>query len=255
MPNKIFRNKLRNSITYAINEARDASEVEHPGLKGRIRELVTSQLLQPLLPAGYEIGTGKIIDRNGGQSSEVDVVIYNRTVLPPILYSGIDGMFPVESCYYALEVKSRVTASEVQDAIKKGRALAALAHDGAAVEGRKYLTPVVMVLFAFDTDLADESSELDRYKKYDQDWAHDPVLKVICVVGRGYWYHTDNSSWIWHPATLENDEVIDLISGVVNTVLTHPPSTRQARLGHYLMKPRPVTIVSQAKVDVHQAPS
>lgn len=68
-------------------------------------------------------------------------------------------------------------------------------------------------LFAFGTDLAESSSELERYAKYDADWLRDPVVKAICIVGRGYWYHErEANAWVFHTATPEHDELIEMVS-------------------------------------------
>lgn len=121
MPHSIFRERLLNKIRYAIEEAGAIAHVDHAGLRGRFRELVSSELLLPMLPQGYSIGGGKICDHLGGLSSEADLVIYNASVLPPIMYSAHDGVFPLEACFYSIEVKSRLTAEEVKDAYAKGK--------------------------------------------------------------------------------------------------------------------------------------
>src|SRR5882724_8559046 len=110
MANTIYRNRIINNIAHAVREASDAAAVEHPGLVGRIREVTIERLLAPMLPAGFQAGTGKVVNNRGDQSNEVDIVIYNGSVLPPVLYSQRDGVFPIESSYYAIEVKSRLTA-------------------------------------------------------------------------------------------------------------------------------------------------
>lgn len=246
MPNKIFRDRLVNNIDYAIRESKNASEVAHHGLVGRIRELISSKLLMPMLPRGFEIGTGKIVDHQGNQSAETDLVIYNRAVLPPILYSDRDGIFPVESSYYALEVKSRLTATEVQDAIKKGRAITALKRQSQQPSDFPNRIDTVLVLFAFSSDLAEGSSELHRYAQYDEGWLRDPVIKAICVVGRGYWYHkAEANCWVATATSPEHDEVIELISGIGNTLLRNPADRRLAMLGNYLMRERPAEFITK----------
>ena len=97
MANEIYRSRLISKIGYAIEEAKSAALLAHPGLTGRVREIVAATLITPMLPAGFEVGTGKIVDNSGHQSDEVDLVIYNRGVLPPVMYSERDGVFPVES--------------------------------------------------------------------------------------------------------------------------------------------------------------
>lgn len=249
MPNEIYRSRLINDIRHAIAEAAAARLMNHPGLTGRIRELVASKILAPVLPAGFTFGTGKIVDSQNFQSDETDLVIYNRAVLPPVLYSERDGVFPVEACYYAIEVKSKVTAEAVRDAIRKGKSILELNAARKLANNRSNQGPVVLVLFAFDSDLSEQSSELERYIQHDPTWDTDPVLKAICVVGRGYWYHKqEENCWVASQGDSEHDEVIELVSGIVNTLLKHPASQRAALLGQYLVTPRPVTF--RKRIDV-----
>jgi hypothetical protein len=188
MPNLIFRERLINKIRYAMQEATNAVRADHPGLTGMIRELAASDLLQPILPIGFEIGTGKIVDRNGGSSSQVDLVIYSRNALPPVMYSDRDGVYPIESTYFAFEIKSQSNASNIQDAMHKARQIAALDYPGKAEHPPK-TAPVVPVYFAFGSDLTGSENEFQRYKKYDTGWKVDPVIRVICIPGQGYWFY------------------------------------------------------------------
>jgi len=204
-----------------------------------------------MLPADFKIGTGKIVDNEGNQSAETDLILYNKAVLPPVMYSERDGVFPVESSYYAIEVKSRLTAAELQDAIRKGRSITALSYLGKQQGEFQHRAPTATVLFAFGTDLAEGSSEIERYAQYDHGWLRDPVIKAICVVGRGYWYHrAEAGDWVSSEASPQYDEVIELVSGVVNTVVKNPFFTRAALLGHYLMQTRPVTFVTEKNMVV-----
>jgi hypothetical protein len=241
MSNKIYRDRIINQINYAVKESENAAQVEHPGLVGRIRELAASHIFGPSLPSGFEIGTGKICDRTGTQSGETDLIIYNKGILPPVMYSERDGVFPVEACFYSIEVKSKSTASTIQDAIQKGKQILQLDYENASADRPLNISVVVLTYFAFDSDLSDSGmSELQRYANYDPQWRETPILKAMCVVGKGYWYHDyNNKRWVFHHATPTHDEVVDLVAGTVNTLALARLHPRQAKLGHYLMLERP----------------
>jgi hypothetical protein len=219
VPNAIYRDRIINNIQYAVSEAHSAAQVKHSGLIGRIRELAAEKILQPVLPAAFDIGTGKIADRNAALSAEVDLVIYNRDLLPSLMYSDRDGIYPIESTYYAFEIKSTCSASNLVDAIEKAGQIIALDHSRKeSYPGNK--SPAVLVFFAFGSDLSlDGKTELARYKELDSAWHDDPVIKVICVVGRGCWYFSAENRWRYLPATNTFDEVLILVSQIVNTLV------------------------------------
>lgn len=83
MPNEIFRRRLQAAVQDARRAYADVALLDHMGLRGRVREIVAGGLLNLVLPAPFEIGTGKIVDANGVQSSETDIVVYSKSVLPP----------------------------------------------------------------------------------------------------------------------------------------------------------------------------
>src|SRR3954453_411923 len=116
MPNNIFRSRATNLIRHAIAEAESARSLDHTGLTGTCREIVLDVLLRPFIPPDYVISSGKITDSRGTLSLQTDLIIHNPRLLPPILYKhdGREGTFPCEACFYAIEVKSTLTAGEVQ---------------------------------------------------------------------------------------------------------------------------------------------
>ena len=80
---------------------------------GSINEMAWRQVLKPLLPARYEVGVGEVIASDAqdterlAQSGQKDVLIYDPFVSAVFGWddSGL-GLFPVESIYAAMEVKT-----------------------------------------------------------------------------------------------------------------------------------------------------
>ncbi len=250
MPNDIFRDRVNNLIRLAIKEAINTKKIEHPFLQGRIREIALDKIFKPLLILDTECGTGKIVDSKGTQSNETDIIIYSKKILPPIMYSEREGTFPVESCIYSIEVKSKSTAKGVKDTIKKAKKIRELyyspgQHDDNFNPIKHSIQYIVPVFFAFDSDLKDNGkSEIDRYKENDPDFCKNPYLRAICVVGKGYWwYNAPKKKWVFHPPTKFYDEVIDFLSGIINTIPDILVSRRYPRFGNYLMLSREAIMI------------
>jgi hypothetical protein len=238
MANKIFRDHIIKNIKGAMQDFSNTIQINHPALKGRIREIALTNLFKPILPFGVGIGYGKIIDYLDSQSRETDIIIYTKTILAPILYDEKTGLFPIESCLYAIEIKSRITASEVKDAIAKGEHLRSLKY----IHERygQLIAPVIPAIYAFDTDLViGGKTEIDRYQEYDTLCFENPVIPVICVAGRGYWWFKNiEKKWIFHPPSSDFDEIVDFLGGVVNTIPDIITARRNPGLGWYLIEPR-----------------
>lgn len=240
MPNQLLRNRASDAIHDAARKARSAAGLDHAGLRGRVREFASNDFFEPFLPGAFKIGTGKIVDAWDGQSAETDLIIYSRNVLPPVLYSERDGVFPIEACFYAIEVKSVVTAQEIDDTIRKMRQLRTLKYRSGEYENGRpldhQLHPVVPTLFGFESDVSGSKSEWTRYIERDEEWKTNPAVRAICVLGKGYWRYTGPpDNWRFHEPTTKHDEVIDFLSGIANTLPDALVSRGRPRLGNYLV--------------------
>lgn len=121
----MVRNALKEAIMAATNNIQRlykfSAEVNHPGEKGTFRELFVAQLLHPLLPQQYGIGSGVVIDDWGRQSKQSDIIIYDRRLLPPILMAEGRGLFPIDSVLAIVEVKSKLAARDYIDIVEAAK--------------------------------------------------------------------------------------------------------------------------------------
>ena len=210
-------------------------------MKGRIREIAVKNLFTPLLPEGVMLGSGKIMDFTGLESAETDVILHYPAIMPAFMYEAGFGLYPIESCLHAIEVKSRATAPELKDALEKGRRLRSLAytsglHDPTGAAQSHSIINVIPAFFAFDSDLANGGkSELARYQELDDKALTDPAIRVLCIVGRGYWCVTADGKWHDFPATAEFQEVLTYLSGTVNSLPGIISSRGFPQIGNYLV--------------------
>ena len=66
-----------------------ADKIAHHGIEGQIRELAVRDVIAPFMTQGFVCGTGKIIDTCQQLSRQMDIVIYHRRSVPPILVDDI----------------------------------------------------------------------------------------------------------------------------------------------------------------------
>lgn len=101
----------------------------------------------------------------------------------------------------------------------------------------KYNIFPINALFGFSSDLSGKGkTELERYRELDKSADVFPAIQVFCVKGHGYWYFTGEKEKIWKygSSTSELDEIIDLLSGITNTIPQLLSNKGRAKLGHYL---------------------
>lgn len=243
MATSIFRAEAIKYITSALKDYEAAAQLGHAGLTGKVREIAVAKVLRPFLPQHLTIGTGKLVDYRGILSPEIDLVLADTTILPPVLFAERFGVFPVESVAYAVEVKSRLTASNLEESIEKATKLRELQYSpGYFVADRGLahtLQPVMPVLFAFDSDLSvTGKTELNRYREKDPGPYEVPALRAFCIRGKGYWWFKGdppNRGWMFHAPTDEFDEVIDFLGGIINSLPSVLGSRGSPRIGKYLI--------------------
>ena len=209
----MFRDLLLARAQAAVAAAKAVSSLEHAGHKGLLREIVVRELLRPLLPTRAGLGHGQLISAYGEQSTEQDVVVFDRDVVPSVLFDGTNGIFPIESALYVIEVKSKLTAPLVIEVHEKADRLKFLRH--VPDPGLQPPEHVIPCLFAFDTDLSGGSrSELDRYQEILA--GSEPCIRSICVVGRGYWFF-QRGEWHSIAGTPDHVEVVCFLAGILDT--------------------------------------
>lgn len=239
MANGIYRSRIISSIAGAIRHADDAAQLDHLAIRGRLREVTLKELIEPLLPNGIEAATGVVVDSDGRQSSQIDIIVYSTSLLPSFMRVGEQAVVPVEACIQAIEVKSRLTAEEMRDAIKKAHTIKGLNLLMNAKTPFK-VSPIFS-LFAFGSDLSgDAKTEMDRYLECKDEKADARssyvLLNDFCVVGKGYWYM--DSGWSFTPPTDEFDEVIHMLAMTANSIPEWVMYRGSPRFGSYIRKLR-----------------
>ncbi len=237
-PNQ-YREILRARIKNAIKEAEVANKLTHNGVKGLILEILISKIFRPLLPSDLGIGTGHIISQPGTISKQIDIILYDRGILPPALYDESTGLFPVEASLYAIEVKTTLTSKGLKLAhesaveLRKFRYMAGRFHkDG--TRNHHPIEKVRNVVFALNSDLRGAATnEAERYEKVYRRKSENPHIAAICVAGKEYCYD-DGRHWRICKGSSEHEEILGFLAGVTNTYKNVAASRHSPSLGDYI---------------------
>jgi len=239
----VYRNFVLSKITGAVAASRAATLVQHDGLKGQIREIVIRDLLRPLLPSDIGVGSGEVVSHTGETSTQQDVILYDRAILPPVVFEQSIGLFPIESVLYTIEVKTELDVKGLKLAHAAASKLlgfryAAGTYGADATPREHRITKAIAAVFAFDTSIGN-ADVLGKYKEHLAEEAQagrsgTPSLRAICVAGKGYWYQ-ENSTWKTWQSRDEYHEVLGFLSGIMNTYKEVAATRQRPRLGYYLV--------------------
>jgi hypothetical protein len=253
----VYRGLVLERVRYALAAARAAHSLEHAGVKGAIREVLIADLFRPLLPADIGIASGILISAfDEGQSAQQDIIIFDRRIIPPIFFEQGPVIVPVESALICIEVKSKLTATELRKANDSAKSVRDLdLHTGKRddkgnwIDGRA--SAVSSLLLALDTDLTvGGQSEMERYK--DLLANEHPSLHGLCVAGRSAWFPTERviynkpsgtyfkedhtsilGTWREVPCDGEHSEMLEFLRVIIQLMQAIAPSRGQPPLHAY----------------------
>lgn len=238
--NAIYRDLILARAQAAIGATGAVTGIGHSGLKGQLREIVIRDLLRPLFPANIGLGTGEIITANNQHSQQQDVVVFDKSIVPPILLEGTTGVFPIESVLFAIEIKTVLTATELKSSIESANQLRSLLYlpgeydsDGKLMQS--IVQSVIPAILAFHSDLSESGkTELERFNEIWGSSTREPTIQMICVVGRGCWTWRDTDEWHAWPKSYPLEEVVAFIAVMMNSYKQIALSRKAPRLGEYL---------------------
>jgi hypothetical protein len=175
----------------------NTAEVKHPGSRGTMRENGLKDFLGAgRLPSKYGIGSGEIVGRVLDTSRQSDLVIYDNLNGVKLLYDADIQVFPIDSVYGIIEVKSALSKTELIDSLEKIKRLKEMAPGGAVSQSvgngfqmvHKRPRPFGMV-FAYS--LADNSldSLLDNLREWERNVPSELWPNYVCILDTGTIFH------------------------------------------------------------------
>ncbi|MEE7627226.1 DUF6602 domain-containing protein [Methylobacter sp. Wu8] len=167
----------------------------HSGLKGDANEEVVKKFLRQYLPKSLDITTGMLVDSEGNQSKQLDIIICDSTKTPIFYQSGETRVIPIECAYAVIEVKAFLDKTELEKSYKNMQSVKALNkkayfEDKGVIVSTKTLYgkewdywPIQHFVFAFDSPSLDSVlSNLNAYQNH-----NEPHKRIdsICILEKG----------------------------------------------------------------------
>lgn len=106
---------------------------DHGTLVGTGTEHGWFGLLRAFLPRRYGVATGKVVDSNGRQSEQLDLVIYDTFYSPLLFILGDATFVPAESVYAVFEVKQTLDKRHLDAAADKAESVRRLYRTSALI--------------------------------------------------------------------------------------------------------------------------
>jgi len=203
--NPHYSRLIDSQIKLAMSRAEDACELIHRGLRGRAREIFIRDLLRPFINPNFGICTGIVVDSEGRQSKQTDIIIYDKSLLPPILLTAEEGIIPCESTLATIEIKSKLTSEELKKSVINARSVKALRPQYFEPSPTsKFKSSILCCVFSYKSTRKpeNESKIVQKYmrsenRKNPSQVVHIPI-SASCIGDSAFtycrWYDTEDPS-------------------------------------------------------------
>jgi hypothetical protein len=117
---------------------------------GENRESVVGSFLKENLPMHFGVDTGLILAQSGEFTRQADLCIVDQTWNAPLYLTSPNRIWPIEAVYALIEVKTRLSPSNLSDAIEKCRRFKTLPRQFDDAPATPQITDSLFVLWAFE---------------------------------------------------------------------------------------------------------
>ena len=97
--------------------------INHPGEKGEDTNQRWLEWFREYLPKRYSVDKAIIIDSDGNESDQIDVVIYDRVFSPPLIEDISSKYITAESVYAVFEVKQTINKKNIEYSMEKAESV------------------------------------------------------------------------------------------------------------------------------------
>jgi hypothetical protein len=103
--------EISKEMTSSLNQARLA--ISHSASKGTALEQIFIDFLRNYLPKFLEASTGFIVDANGNQSKQLDIIVFDANKAPIFFQKESIRVIPIECVYAVIEVKTHLNLRDL----------------------------------------------------------------------------------------------------------------------------------------------
>lgn len=172
-PTKILMESFEAAAQEMASKFVKSASFKHGASKGTQREKPIQFFFKQNLPGKYEVVKGEVVDLFDNHSPQIDVMIFDGQRNFAFYYSEENCIIPVEALIVSIEVKSKLTAGEIERSLKSSSTLYKLKpfrlelasrREGGEAADKK--CRIFNCIFAYDTDLSKDNWVNKEYQRF-----------------------------------------------------------------------------------------
>ena len=210
-------------IQNLIDEAKSLKSLEQKQLKGQLRELLVSKFLLKYLTNDFGIGSGIIINQKEEQSTQTDIIVYDKRIIPPFIKELNLGIFPAESVVATIEVKSWISKSDIIEYSEKVNYLLNNLYNPASCIYKDYvfMKPYCSIIGFYDNCKFKYDNTSDN-RKIIENWINMNTTNLfgICLIGKFSWLRVMRQEGVVHLRSEFNDQTKAFFAILLDNIRT-----------------------------------
>ena len=133
-----LRKLFRTASLHLAAEFEKSAQFKHSGEKGGKREGSFKENLRKVLPARFGLGRGEVVTSRNEVSKQCDLIIFDAERGLELLHDEGSGLYPIESVYGTIEVKSDLDSTELEKAYQNVGSVKRLVPPGSGFVRKTY---------------------------------------------------------------------------------------------------------------------
>jgi len=217
-----------------IERTQSIKNLEHKTLKGELREIFISNLIKNFLPSNIEVGSGVIVNQKGdGTDTQIDLIIYDTSFLPPFVKEYNLGIFPAESVLAIVEVRSWLDKGVLKDMDSRALNIFSIVYNRNASLYPEYtLFKPFFTVFGYYSKT--EYKEEKKKELRDWIWENCKNIDAICLLNKFSWFNLGREKGKNHLKLKDefNEETKSFIGLLLDNIVTRTRARDYAISGH-----------------------
>jgi hypothetical protein len=193
------RRRMMADAGRVLRMGRDQDALEHQGLKGRFREILLNDMIQPWVPPVVVCATGTVVGSANyfRSKTQEESLSSTRSVSAPAFLSaaGGEGVFTRNSILARVEVKSTANGNEFSNFVESCEEFTALRIDLPIekVEGwcKAGGTKHHNFFFGYKVAAATQKSTIEKWLNA----VTDGLVTLVCIPEHGLWHLRPDEGW------------------------------------------------------------
>lgn len=196
-----------------LTDYEKSKDIQHPRDVGTVREVLLREFFvkNKLLPQRYSVSNSsvRVASTSGHLSNELDILFYDALDSFTLMQrQGVYEVLPIEYCYGAIQVKSKLTKNELKSAFKNIHSLKSL-HRLSSTNNPRFFSnnsiqdDVFGIIFAYDTDMdwMDLVKELENQAK---SFNRNCLPNAVFILSKGCFLFGDDKSASFYNSDIKN---------------------------------------------------